>query len=28
LVDFVFVPAPEVFAIYSDRDEYTTFLHS
>jgi hypothetical protein len=24
-VDFVCVPAPEVFAIYADHDEYTTF---
>ncbi|MGA3106189.1 MAG: hypothetical protein ABSD53_17045 [Terriglobales bacterium] len=24
-VDFVFVPSPEVIAIYTDHDEYTTF---
>jgi hypothetical protein len=24
-VDFVFVPSPEVLAIYADHDEYTTF---
>jgi hypothetical protein len=24
-VDFVFVPSPEVVAIYADHDEYTTF---
>ena len=24
-VDFVFVPSPEVIAIYADHDEYTTF---
>ena len=24
-IDFVFVPAPEVLAIYADHDEYTTF---
>jgi hypothetical protein len=24
-VDFVFVPSPEVLAIYGDHDEYTTF---
>jgi hypothetical protein len=24
LVDFVFVPSPEVIAIYADHDEYTT----
>jgi hypothetical protein len=24
-VDFVFVPTPEVLAIYADHDEYTTF---
>ncbi|HWY57306.1 MAG TPA: hypothetical protein VNZ03_22770 [Terriglobales bacterium] len=24
-VDFVFVPSPEVFVIYADHDEYTTF---
>jgi hypothetical protein len=24
-VDFIFVPSPEVFAIYADHDEYTTF---
>jgi hypothetical protein len=24
-VDFVFVPTPEVVAIYADHDEYTTF---
>jgi hypothetical protein len=23
--DFVFVPSPEVLAIYADHDEYTTF---
>jgi hypothetical protein len=24
-VDFVFVPSPEVIAIYTDHDQYTTF---
>jgi hypothetical protein len=24
-VDFIFVPSPEVLAIYADHDEYTTF---
>ncbi len=24
-VDFLFVPTPELFAIYADHDEYTTF---
>ncbi len=24
-VDFVFVPSPEILAIYADHDEYTTF---
>ena len=24
-VDFVFVPAPEVIALYTDHDQYTTF---
>lgn len=27
-VDFLFLPAPELFAIYADHDEYTTFYGS
>jgi hypothetical protein len=27
-VNFVFVPTPELFAIYADHDEYTTFFAS